>query len=87
MPNFASIVRSGRAVIDPVVKGTFERGTDQFTSATSKEGTLWRDHSVAYYKDLARTLDYLETRADCSRRCATNRRFPIRGARGATAGR
>ena len=64
VPNFASIVRSGRAVIHPVVKGTFERGTDQFTSATSKEGTLWRDHSVAYYKDLARTLDYLETRAD-----------------------
>ena len=63
-PVFASVIRSGRAVVYPVVKGTFERGTDQFTSTTPKDGTLWRDHAVAYYKDLARTLDYLATRSD-----------------------
>ena len=61
---FSSVMRSGRAVIYPVVKGTFERGSDQFSSTTPKDGTLWRDHTVAYYKDLARTLDYLATRAD-----------------------
>ena len=63
-PIFASVIRSGRAVVYPVVKGTFERGSDQFTSTTSKDGTLWRDYTVAFYKDLARTLDYLATRPD-----------------------
>jgi dienelactone hydrolase len=63
-PVFAPVVRSGRAVIYPVVKGTFERGSDQFTSTTPKDGTLWRDYTVAMYKDLARTLDYLSTRPD-----------------------
>jgi dienelactone hydrolase len=63
-PLFAPVVRSGRAVIYPVVKGTFERGSDQFTSTTPKDGTLWRDYTVAFYKDLARTLDYLATRPD-----------------------
>jgi eukaryotic-like serine/threonine-protein kinase len=64
VPPFASVMRSGRAVIYPIVKGTFERGTDQFTSTTAKDSTLWRDYTVAYYKDLARTLDYLATRPD-----------------------
>ena len=63
-PPFAHIVRSGRAVILPIVKGAFERGTDRFSSTTSKEGTLWRDYTVALEQDLARTLDYLETRRD-----------------------
>ena len=63
-PIFASVIRSGRAVIYPVVKGAFERGSDQFTSTTPKDSTLWRDYTVAFYKDLARTLDYLATRPD-----------------------
>jgi eukaryotic-like serine/threonine-protein kinase len=67
LPGLAPLVRSGRAVIYPTVKGTFERGTDQFTATTSKTSTIWRDHVVAYYKDLARTLDYLATRPDIDR--------------------
>jgi len=64
VPFFAHVLRSGRAVAFPIVKGAFERGTDQFTQATSKQGTIWRDYVVAMYKDIARTLDYLETRPD-----------------------
>ena len=63
-PIFPSVIRSGRAVVYPMVKGTFERGSDQFSSTTPKDGTLWRDYTVAFYKDLARTLDYLATRPD-----------------------
>ncbi|MEX2661780.1 MAG: protein kinase [Vicinamibacterales bacterium] len=66
-PAFAHVLRSGRAVVLPIVKGAFERGTDRFTQTTSKEGTLWRDYVVAFYKDIARTLDYLETRPDVAR--------------------
>jgi formylglycine-generating enzyme required for sulfatase activity/dienelactone hydrolase len=63
-PSFAHVLRSGRAVAMPIVKGAFERGTEQFTSATSRETELWRDYTVAIVKDLARTLDYLDTRSD-----------------------
>jgi cephalosporin-C deacetylase-like acetyl esterase len=64
---FAHVLRSGRALVIPIVKGAFERGSDQFSSTTSKEGTLWRDYTVALERDLARTLDYLETRPDIDR--------------------
>ena len=63
-PFFAHVLRSGRAVVAPIVKGAYERGSDEFSSTTTKSGTLWRDYVVAIYKDLARTIDYLETRPD-----------------------
>jgi formylglycine-generating enzyme required for sulfatase activity/cephalosporin-C deacetylase-like acetyl esterase len=63
-PYFQHVLRSGRAVAMPIVKGAYERGSDQFNQTTSKEGTLWRDYIVAMYKDIARTIDYLETRPD-----------------------
>lgn len=66
-PSFAHVVRSGRAVVMPIVKGAYERGSDQFSTTTSKEGALWRDYTVAIEKDLARTIDYLETRPDIDR--------------------
>jgi formylglycine-generating enzyme required for sulfatase activity/tRNA A-37 threonylcarbamoyl transferase component Bud32/dienelactone hydrolase len=64
---FAHVLRSGRAVVLPIVKGAYERGTDEFSSTTSKDGSLWRDYTVALVKDLGRTLDYLETRPDIDR--------------------
>ena len=63
-PFFAHVMRSGRAVVMPIVKGAYERGSDQFSTTTSKEGALWRDYTVAIQKDLTRTLDYIETRPD-----------------------
>ena len=64
---FSHVLRSGRAVVAPIVKGAFERGSDQFSNTTPKETALWRDYTVAIVKDLARTLDYLETRPDIDR--------------------
>jgi formylglycine-generating enzyme required for sulfatase activity/predicted Ser/Thr protein kinase len=63
-PLFGFLMRSGRAVAMPIVKGAYERGSDQFLSTTNKEGTIWRDYTVDIYKDIARTLDYLDTRPD-----------------------
>ncbi len=49
--------KSGRAVVYPIYKGTFERRPVDASTAT-----LQRDYRIMLYKDLATTLDYLETR-------------------------
>jgi dienelactone hydrolase len=60
----APLVRTGRLVIAPVLKGAYERHTPEFNSDTPKGSTLWRDYVVAWHKDIARTIDYLQTRPD-----------------------
>jgi len=58
-----AIVRSGRAVICPVYKSTYERG-DGLTSDTADKSSGWRDHVIMWAKDASRALDYTETRPD-----------------------
>jgi dienelactone hydrolase len=56
------IIRSGRALLYPVYKGTYERRIpDQMGS--SEERDLW----TAWSRDLGRAIDYLETRPDVDR--------------------
>jgi eukaryotic-like serine/threonine-protein kinase len=55
--------KSGRAVIHPVYKGTFERGGD-LRSDYPSDTTFYKDYVIMWSKDLGRTLDYLETRND-----------------------
>ena len=55
------LLRGGRAVVFPVYRGTFERGTD-LRSDIQDESNRWRDHVIAWSKDLRRSIDYLETR-------------------------
>jgi hypothetical protein len=57
---FDFIIRSGRALLYPVYKGTFERGGGQPLSGPS----AMRDIHVAWGKDLFRAVDYVETRTD-----------------------
>ncbi len=57
------IVRSGRALVYPVYKGTYERGTD-LRSDIQDTSNLYRDHIIAWSQDIGRTIDYLETRDD-----------------------
>jgi dienelactone hydrolase len=64
LQQFAHIIRSGRLVIAPTLKGAYERGSPQFTPDTPKQTTAWRDHAVAWHKDIARTIDYLQSRPD-----------------------
>jgi dienelactone hydrolase len=57
------IVKSGRAVVYPVYKSTFERG-DSLQSELAAATVFYRDHVVAWSKDLGRTIDYVESRKD-----------------------
>jgi hypothetical protein len=56
------LLQNGRAVVIPVMKGTFER-------RTSSEPVSWatiagRDLAIEQVKDMRRAIDYLETRDD-----------------------
>jgi eukaryotic-like serine/threonine-protein kinase len=57
------LLQSGRAVVYPIYKSTYERG-DALASDRPNTTALYRDHVVQWYKDFARTVDYLETRRD-----------------------
>jgi dienelactone hydrolase len=54
-----SIIRSGRAFVYPVYKGTYERRTSGELGPVAE-----RELRTAWSRDLGRTIDYLETRTD-----------------------
>ncbi len=56
-------LKSGRALILPIFKGTFER-RDELNSDLADNSVFYRDHVIMWRKDLGRTIDYLETRDD-----------------------
>jgi predicted esterase len=58
---FDFLPRSGRALVYPVYKGTYER------QAPNVGTSQWRDLVVQWSKDLGRTIDYLESRSDFDR--------------------
>jgi dienelactone hydrolase len=62
---FDFFLKSGRAVVLPVYKGTLQRG-DALDSDYQNETAFYRDHVIMWVRDLARTIDYLETRPDLS---------------------
>jgi pimeloyl-ACP methyl ester carboxylesterase len=47
----------------PLYKGTFERG-DGLNNVWPNPSSSYRDHVIAWSKDLGRSIDYLETRPD-----------------------
>ena len=57
------IPKSGRALMFPVYKSTYER-RDGLKGDTPEPTALWRDHTIAWSKDFGRSLDYLESRKD-----------------------
>ena len=54
------ILRSGRAMLYPVFKHTYDR----YTQPINLDPVVVRDSVVAWRKDLGRSVDYLQTRAD-----------------------
>ena len=60
---FDFILKSGRAVVYPVYKGTYERG-DDLHSDYPDESNFYREHVIMWAKDMRRSIDYLETRSD-----------------------
>ena len=57
------IVKSGRAVLYPVYKGTYQR-SDSLNTDVEDSSNFYRDHVVMWAKDLRRGVDYLETRPE-----------------------
>jgi hypothetical protein len=57
------IIKSGRVLVYPILKGTFER-KDELQSDRPTESVLYKDHVIMWRKDFGRTIDYLETRND-----------------------
>jgi serine/threonine protein kinase/formylglycine-generating enzyme required for sulfatase activity/cephalosporin-C deacetylase-like acetyl esterase len=63
MWNLDYIVKSGRAVMAPIYKGTYERG-DGLKTDLPEETNFYKEHVLMWTKDLSRSIDYLETRSD-----------------------
>lgn len=57
------LLKSGRAIIIPIYKGTHERH-DELKSDLQEETVFYKDHVIMWRKDVGRTIDYLETRED-----------------------
>ncbi|MCH7876017.1 MAG: SUMF1/EgtB/PvdO family nonheme iron enzyme [Gemmatimonadetes bacterium] len=60
---FDFVIKSGRAVVYPVYKGSYERnpGVTTWVPNTSR---FYADHIIQAVQDLMRSVDYLESRAD-----------------------
>jgi len=61
---FDFIIKSGRAVMFPVYKGTFERANNPKVHYWPSPTSFYRDSVIAWSKDLSRSIDYLESRSD-----------------------
>jgi dienelactone hydrolase len=57
------VIRSGRAVLYPIYKSTYERA-DSLDSDYANQSVFYRDHVVMWAKDVRRSVDYLTSRAD-----------------------
>jgi formylglycine-generating enzyme required for sulfatase activity/dienelactone hydrolase/predicted Ser/Thr protein kinase len=57
------VPRSGRALMFPIYKSTYER-RDALKSDYPAPTAFYRDHVIAWAKDLRRSIDYLQTRPD-----------------------
>ena len=64
MPFLDFIIRSGRAVIYPIYQDTYERRVQ----AAQRGPNFVRDRGIQWFKDLARSIDYLETRSNIDHR-------------------
>ena len=60
---FGFLLKSGRAIMYPIYKGTYERG-DGLDSDYPDETSFYKDHVIMWSKDLGRSIDYLESRQD-----------------------
>jgi len=66
LPTVGFFTRSGRAVLLPVYKGTYERGPSAYYHRLGQPN-FWREMNIQWSKDLSRAIDYLETRPDIDR--------------------
>ena len=60
---FDFIVKSGRMVVHPIYKSTYER-QDSLRSDYPDMSNFYKEHVIMWAKDMRRSIDYLETRSD-----------------------
>jgi dienelactone hydrolase len=60
------LVKSGRILVYPILKSTWERGDGMFSDLQNKTVT-YKQHVIWWVQDFRRSLDYLETRKDVAR--------------------
>jgi formylglycine-generating enzyme required for sulfatase activity/dienelactone hydrolase len=60
---FDFVIKSGRAVIHPIYKSTYER-QDSLHSDYPDMSNFYKEHVIAWAKDMRRSIDYLDTRSD-----------------------
>ncbi len=58
------LTKSGRAVLYPVFKSTYERYDDYNKHVPPWDSHFYKEHVIMWVKDLSRSIDYLETRDD-----------------------
>lgn len=68
-PMFLSyLIRNGRAVLYPVIKGTFERGSPEYMAVLmtveATKSYAYTELAIQEIKDIRRSIDYLQTRQD-----------------------
>jgi eukaryotic-like serine/threonine-protein kinase len=56
-------LRSGRAILFPIYKGTYERSTG-LTTTRPDTSESYKNHVIWWAKDLSRSIDYLKSRND-----------------------
>ena len=61
------VIKSGRAVLYPVYKGTYERSGPDNAIGSGGTTAAGKEILIQESKDLGRSIDYLETRADIDR--------------------
>ena len=81
-PEDGFLVHAGRALVLPILRGTYERSSPAFRSITPRTSAAFRDHVIYWFKDIARTVDYLQTRRDI----ATDKLAYLGRSRGAALG-
>ena len=64
LKRFDFVIESGRAFFWPIYKGTYERRFEQGYPGTTTGSSAHRNWYVQVYQDLARSIDYLESRGD-----------------------
>ena len=63
--SFDFMIKNGRAVMFPIIKGTYERGDDTSWNTFLRRSTRqYVDFMINVIQDFIRSIDYLETRED-----------------------
>ena len=59
---FGFLMRSGYAFIEPIYKGTYERGYPEFLNYVENTSNTYANQMIMMVKDFSRTIDYVESK-------------------------